>query len=296
LRDLRKPDAVIIDFARLSKLYPGEDWTGEPGLPGTRDRIGEMVGRALAKLGIGSWRPESSLDARLATQRHDFYKRFVGRELEMNDHRAIIVGVCEATRTFQSNAVVYSTYSRAKNFAPQERKVLSYILAKAETGVAPAEVVTRIAGQTGLRSRTSQEFIWDTFNYYLKYTGIPINFGITVLLGFLVGTAIAGQTFYNFTLENIKQFGALKAMGTTNSRIVAMILLQAAVVGLLGYGIGVGVAAYFGYTSQGGELAYFTPWQLLPITFAAVIVICVLSSILSVRRVIVLEPAVVFRG
>ena len=66
-----------------------------------------------------------------------------------------------------------------------------------------------------------------TIKYYLIYTGIPINFGITALLGFLVGTAIAGQTFYNFTLENIKQFGALKAMGMTNLRIVGMILLQA---------------------------------------------------------------------
>ena len=76
--------------------------------------------------------------------------------------------------------------------------------------------------------------------YYIKYTGIPINFGITAALGFLVGTAIAGQTFYNFTLDNLKQFGALKAMGATNVRIVEMILLQALVVGLLGYGIGVG--------------------------------------------------------
>ena len=207
LRDLRKPDAVIIDFTRLGKLYPGEEWHLEPGLPGTRDRVRDGASRLLAKLGFGSWTPETSLESRLAKKRHDFYKRFVGRELEMNDHRAIIVGVCEATRTFQSNAVVYSTYSRAKNFAPQERKVLSYILAKAEDGIAPQVVVDRIAAQTGLRSRTSQEFIWDTFNYYAKYTGIPINFGITVLLGFLVGTAIAGQTFYNFTLENLKQFG-----------------------------------------------------------------------------------------
>ena len=90
-----------------------------------------------------------------------------------------------------------------------------------------------------------------TINYYLLYTGIPFNFGITALLGFLVGTAIAGQTFYNFTIENIKQFGALKAMGATNVRIVGMILLQALVVGLLGYGIGVGLAALFGWSGPG---------------------------------------------
>jgi putative ABC transport system permease protein len=213
----------------------------------------------------------------------------------MNDHRAIIVGVCEATRTFQSNPVVYTTYSRAKNFAPQERKILSYILAKTELEWTPDAAASRIAALTGLGAKTSDQFMKMTIDYYLKYTGIPFNFGITAFLGFLVGTAIAGQTFYNFTIENIKQFGALKAMGATNTRIVGMILLQAMVVGLLGYGIGVGGAALFGQLIQGTELAFFTPWQLLPITGAAIVLICVLSSLISVQRVIRLEPAIVFR-
>ena len=157
-------------------------------------------------------------------------------------------------------------------------------------------VADRIKSQTGLRARTSRQFIDETYDYYLKYTGIPINFGITAMLGFVIGTAIAGQTFYLFTIDNLKQFGALKAMGATNATIVGMILLQATVVGLLGYGLGVGLAALFGEVTKGGELAFYTPFVLLPITGASVVLICILSSILSVRRVVVLEPAVVFRG
>jgi len=296
LRDLRKPDAVMVDFTRLSKLYPGEDWSGLPRPPSKQERLGEAAGRLLARAGLAPAATGETLADRQLRLTQQFYRRFVGRELEMNDHRAIIVGVCEASRTFQSNAVVYSTYSRAKLFVPRERKILSYVLAKAEDGVDPQAVSRAIAAQTGLRARTSQEFVWDTINYFLIYTGIPINFGITAMLGFLIGTAIAGQTFYNFTLDNIKQFGALKAMGATNLKIVSMILLQATVVGLLGYGLGVGLAALFGMGTAGGELAFYTPWQLLPITAGAIVLICILSSILSVRRVIVLEPAVVFRG
>ena len=85
-------------------------------------------------------------------------------------------------------------------------------------------------------------------------------------------------------------------MGASNFRIVQMILLQAVVVGLLGYGLGVGLATLFGEQTKGGELAFYTPWQLLPITGGAVVMICVLASLLSVRKVMVLEPAVVFRG
>jgi putative ABC transport system permease protein len=296
LRDLRRPDAVIIDFTRLYKLFPGEDWSEVPKPPGWMDKAAEGVRRLLARAGLTHPDTGGSLDERFRERQRQFYSRFIGCDLEMNDHRAIIVGVCEATRTFQSNAVVYTTYSRAKLFIAQERKILTYVLARADQGLSPEEVALRIKAQTGLRARTSKEFIKDTMNYFMRYTGIPVNFGITAMLGFLIGTAIAGQTFYLFTIDNLKQFGALKAMGATNATIVGMILLQATVVGLLGYGLGVGLAAFFGEMTKGGELAFYTPYQLLPITGAAIVLICILSSVLSVRRVVVLEPAVVFRG
>ena len=292
LTALRTPDAVVVDFTRLRKLYPGEAWDEEPSGPSLAQRSLESLGRILGRKGA----PGSSAVDRARRDKERFYGRFVGRELEMNDHRAVIVGVCEATRTFQSNAVVYTTYSRAKQYVPRERKVLSYVLAKTEPGTPPEVVAGRIRQQTGLRAITGADFSWLTMMYYFQYTGIPVNFGITTLLGFLVGTAIAGQTFYNFTIENLKQFGALKAMGATNLRIVGMIMLQALVVGLLGYGLGIGLAAVFGIWSDGTELAFFTHWTILPITAAAIVLICLLSSILSVRRVFVLEPAVVFRG
>src|SRR4051812_30403807 len=96
LTDLRKPDAVIVDYTRLTKLYPGEDWKllEEPG----------MIARLKGLLARLAGRPDPTPRA---MDPKEFYARFVGRELEMNDHRAIIYGVCEATRTFQSNAVMY---------------------------------------------------------------------------------------------------------------------------------------------------------------------------------------------
>lgn len=255
--DLWQPDAVIVDKVGLRKLFPGQ--------------------------GGESARTEADL------------RRFIGRRLEMNDRSATIVGICETTRTFQSNPVVYTTYSRALTFTPQSRMPLTYILAKAAPGEDPAAVAGRVRARTGLKARTSDEFRWMTMRYYLLNTGIPVNFGATTLLGFLVGTAIAGQTFYNFTLENLRQFGTLKAMGLTNERVAMMVLLQATVVGLLGYSLGVGAAAVFGLATRGTELAYFTPWQLLPITAVAVVLICILSSLWSLLRVIRLEPAIVFR-
>ena len=158
----------------------------------------------------------------------------IGDTLEINDHRAVVVGICRVSRTFQSQPVIYTTYSRATVFAPRERKLLSFVLVKARTGENPKALCERIKRSTGLAAYTSQEFKDVTYNYYMKYTGIPINFGIAVALGFLIGTAIAGQTFYNFTLENLRYFGTLKAMGATNGMLLRMILLQALMVGKSG--------------------------------------------------------------
>jgi len=220
----------------------------------------------------------------------------VGDTLELNDHRAVVVGVCKVSRTFQSQPVVYTTYSRATLFAPRERKLLSFVLVKAKPGENLPELCQRIDRSTGLAAYSKDDFENLTIGYFLKYTGIPINFGISVMLGFLVGTAIAGQTFYNFTLDNLRHFGTLKAMGTSNGTLLRMIVLQALVVGLIGYGLGVGAASLFGYLTRNSELAFRLPWQLLVVTAGAVMLICVLSSLLSIRKVIKLEAAIVFKG
>ncbi len=220
----------------------------------------------------------------------------VGDTLELNDRRGVVVGVAQTTRTFQSQPVVYTTYSRALSFAPRERRLLSFILVKARPGTDIEALKRRITEQTRLSAFTTEEFTWKTIWYFMKNTGIPINFGIAVVLGFIVGTAIAGQTFYSFTADNIRYFGTLKAMGASNWLLVRMIVLQASMVGFIGYGLGVGVASFTSYLSSKSELAFRFPWQLLAISGTAVTLICIISAIFSIRKVTQLEPAVVFKG
>jgi putative ABC transport system permease protein len=170
------------------------------------------------------------------------------------------------------------------------------VLVKAKPGEDIAQLVQRIRDNTGLAAYTQDEFKTLTVNYFLKNTGIPINFGISVLLGFIVGAAIAGQTFYNFTLENLRQFGVLKAMGTSNWVLLRMILLQAVLVGSIGYGMGVGLTALFGYAMRNTILAFKFPWQLLVFSATGVTLIVAFAALISIRKVIKLEPAVVFKG
>jgi putative ABC transport system permease protein len=221
----------------------------------------------------------------------------LGRTLEMNDRRAVLVGVCKASAPFTTLPIIYTRYSQAGRFVPRERHLMSFVLVKPQGGLKAEALCQRIEDETGLMALTRDQFFWKTIRYFLSSTGIPVNFGITISLGFIIGVAIAGQTFYLFTVENLRQFGALKAMGVSNRRIIGMILLQALLVGLLGYGIGVGLTAVFfestGHITHLAGLHMY--WQVMLGTGAAVLAIVVLSSLLSIRRVLVTEPAMVFR-
>ncbi len=221
-----------------------------------------------------------------------------GDTFEMNDNQARVAGIADVPRDFFSYPFVYAAYDRALQYAPSQRKQLNYVL------VAPADrqdaeaVAKQIAKVTGLAAYTEDQFRWLTMGYYLKNTGIPISIGLSLLMVFLVGMSIVGQTFYQFALQNERYFGALKAMGTSSWTLTKMILLQGLLVGLVGFGAGAGLAGVFGLTAGGqdSKVALSTPWQLLVISFFVVIAICLLSALISIRKVVKLEPAVVFRG
>jgi putative ABC transport system permease protein len=222
----------------------------------------------------------------------------LGRTLEMNDHRVTIVGISDASAPFVSLPVMHARYSEAVNFLGRERAELSFIIARPAPGVSSKELTARIGAQTALRARTAEEFMWDCVGYYLKHTGIPVNFGITIAVALVVGTVVAGQTFYLFTVENLKQFGALKAMGVTNPRLIGMILLQAGSVAALGFAIGTGMAATFFeiFLHKLATRGIVLMWQCVALTGGCILFVVILASILSIRRVLVLEPAEVFRG
>jgi len=255
------------------------------------------------KMLLGSWERLREPDA-VIIDKAGYVLLFPGeplqldRTIELNDHKATIVGISDASAPFVSWPVMHTRYSQAVNFVGRERTQLSYVLVRPQPGLDPLELCRRIEAQTGLRARTSEQFQWDCVVYYLRNTGIPVNFGITIAIALIVGIVVAGQTFYIFTIENLKQFGALKAIGVTNWRITRMIVLQALTVGSLGFAVGSGLCAlFFAITLNNPPTrGLVLMWQNAVGTGVAILVVVILASLISIRRVLVLEPAEVFRG
>jgi putative ABC transport system permease protein len=220
----------------------------------------------------------------------------VGDRLSINDHDAFVVGTYRRTKEFFWEPVLYTTYSRALSWAPRERQLLSYVLVKVRDKNKMAEIAKRIHERTGLVALTASEFQSLTMWFVLNQTGILVNFGITIFLGVIIGILVSGQLFYTFILDNSRHFAALKAMGVTNRTLRQMIFVQLLTVGSIGYGIGLGCAGIMGFSPKGGELAFAMTWHVPIFSFFAILLCCLLAASLSIRRVIKLEPAIVFKG
>ena len=221
----------------------------------------------------------------------------MGERLELNDQRAVIRGMADAIPSFTSTVVLYMKYSQALRYVPGTRNRLSFVLVGAADGVNHKELSERIEQQTGLKAQTREEFARDGVQFIIDNTGIPFNFGITVFLGFIVGVAIVGLTFSLFIRDNIKQFGALKAIGVTNRKIAGMVAAQAGLVGVIGYGLGVlGTVGFIAsFSSNPTFKGFYIPWQIPLLSLAAVIIIITITGWIALRGVMKTEPAAVFR-
>jgi putative ABC transport system permease protein len=221
----------------------------------------------------------------------------VGDSFEINDHEARIVGVCKADPSFFGYPFVYTTYERAVEMTPKVRRNLSFILVKPREGISLDAIAERIEKDTDLRAFTEEKFFWSTTWWFVRNTGIPISFGTTIFLGFIVGIAVSGQTFYTFILENLGNLGALKAMGASNKTLRRMVMLQALTVGFIGYGIGLGLASLFGWgTLKASQPPFHMPYQIPLMALGAILFICIISALIGIRKISKLEAAEVFRA
>jgi putative ABC transport system permease protein len=220
-------------------------------------------------------------------------------EVELNDHRAVIRGIVKTSPSFAGGVSLFARYSTALGFINSGRTQLSFILAREAAGALPADIAKAVTLATGLKAVSREDFIKASRDDVIQNTGIPISIGTTDVLGVIVGVAIVGLTFTIFIAENLRQFGALKAIGVSNSQLVGMVLLQAALVGVIGYAIGLGVAGWF-FLAAAANIptfdGFFLPWEVGVLTAGVVVVIIVSAALLAMRRVLIIDPAIVFRG
>lgn len=220
----------------------------------------------------------------------------IGDFFEMNEKQALIVGIANVAQGFGGSLSVFTTWSRAKNYIPKQRKMLTHLLVSSKKEMDPQDVIQLIRHETGLNAVTEEEFKKMSIEWMIRNSPVPFIVGIIVLIGLLVGISISGQTFYSFIQDNNRYWGIIKALGASHFTLMKMVCIQAFIVGIVGYGIGSGLITVFFSALPEGTVPYRLDLKISGAVFFAVMMISFFSTILGLMRVIKIDPAIVFRG
>ncbi len=215
----------------------------------------------------------------------------IGDQVEIGGHRARVVGLTHGIRSFTTTPYIFTSFKNAQNYARLREDQTIYILIQGSARKADIE-----ARVPEVDVFTNQEMLHKTQFYWVFSTGAGITTLIGAVLGLLVGIVVVAQTIYAATVDHIREFGTLKAMGAKNGYIYRVIIEQALISAVLGYSMAIGISYLVVRGSEGGGAAILLTTEMIWGTLLLAMGMCVVASVISIRKVTTLDPAMVFRG
>jgi putative ABC transport system permease protein len=177
-----------------------------------------------------------------------------------------------------------------------EDRDTTFILSSLQPGVPLDGVKQHIRDRFQLQAHSAESFMAASRDYYAKQ-GIPQLFGLTIIIGLIVGTAITGQTFMMFVKENARHLAVLKVVGVTSQQFAGMLTAQATLVLLLGSAFGTALASLSSDLAREEPFlrGVYLPVFVVVLTCGALSAVTYIAVFFSFRTVQQLEPASVFR-
>ena len=223
----------------------------------------------------------------------------LGDRVEIGDHRARVVGFTRGIRSFTTSPFVYATFKNSLDYTnpTSSEDRTAYILVKAAAGVAPKELQKRLSERlTDVDIYTTAQFSRKTRFYWMFTTGAGLAVLTAALMGLVVGVAVVAQTIYAATMDHIREYGTLKAMGATNRYLYRVLVEQAVWSAVLGYGLAMIVAHFIVEGSEKGGAVILMPWSMSAGMLGLAVVMCIAAALVSINKVTRIDPAMVFRG
>lgn len=221
----------------------------------------------------------------------------IGHTTEISGVRAEVVAMTSDIRSFTTSPIIFTDLRTARSYLPQlGGEPVTYVLVRVADGVSVAEVQARINALPHLAAYTRSEMSSRTRSYWSSRTGVGAGFFTTAVLGIIVGFVVVGQILYSGTLQYIREYGTLKAMGARNGAVVRVILSQAMISAGLGFAVGAPLAMGMRAAMKGANLTVALSPELYAATAAITIVMCAFAALLSIVKVLRLDPASVFKA
>jgi len=232
----------------------------------------------------------------------DLYKKKlgvtqVGEVFEIGGHRARVVGFTHGIRSFTTSPYVFASFRNALDYAGLREDQTLFILAKLAPSAKVEEVRRALAGQLkDVDVVTTAEFSRRTTFYWMFTTGAGVAVLIAAALGLVVGFVVVAQTIYATTVDHIREYGTLKAMGAPNSYVYKVIVQQAGISAVLGYVLGMIVSIFVVHGSEKGGAAILMPPSMAVGMFFVTLAMCIGAALVSINKVTRIDPAMVFKG
>ena len=243
----------------------------------------------------------SSLSAADTVFIDELYKPKLGIDranetVEINGRRARVVGFTKRIRSFTTSPYVFTSVKNAVRYANIRDHETMYVLVKAAPGTDVQKLKEAIAARvSGVDVYTTSEFSLRTRIYWMFTTGAGFAILIAAVMGLVVGIVVVSQTIYATTMDHIREFGTLKAIGASNRYLYQVIVRQAVLSAVVGYVIGITVCFVIVWVARDAGVAILLPWQLTAAMFALTVGMCVSASLISINKVMHIEPGMVFK-
>ena len=221
----------------------------------------------------------------------------VGDTIEINQRRARIVGLTQGIRSFTTSPYVYTSFKNAQNYTLLKEDETYFLLVKAKPGTDLQQLKARLkAAIPDVEVFTNDEMSRLTQSYWLFTTGAGVTTLMGAALGLLVGVVVVAQTIYSATVDHIREFGTLKAMGARNSYIYRVIIEQALISATMGYSVALVAGWFVAKGSETGSAAILLPPEMAVGLFFLSLAMCIVASVISIRKATSIDPAMVFKG
>ena len=222
----------------------------------------------------------------------------VGDYREILNNRLKIIGKSRDALSFTTTPITFMSYETAQALSPATLDGNTcFIIVKLAPGAKLEDVRAEIRRRLPRNDvYTRDEWSRRSRAYWMQSTGIGINMYTTVLLGCLVGLVVVAQTLYTSTMEHIKEFGTLKAIGGGNADIYKILGEQALIAAVAGYVLGGAMTLAVKPLMYDIGLKLIISPAFAGIVFAGTVVMCLAASMISFRKVASIDPALVFRS
>jgi putative ABC transport system permease protein len=218
----------------------------------------------------------------------------LGATAEIGDQKVRVVALTKGIRSFTTTPYIFTSIERARSYTGTAPNKLSYLLIRVAPDADVASVRNRLQQVSGAEVLTSAEFASRSRSFWLFGTGAGAALFAGALLGMIVGTVIVAQTLYSSTKDHLNEFATLRAMGSSNRYIHKVIIFQA----LLSAVIGFGIAALAGWAVVDATAETALPIMMTPLLmislFALTVAMCVLSALAAIIQVTRIDPVMVF--